>query len=92
MNAIDKLFEWAENNHYLTSTEDMINAASKQFGTMEAELAALKALIRDIVAIIKDSETYECPMGGRAYCLAPHIVRHLILNRPEVVKILKEGK
>ena len=42
MDAIDKLFAWAEDNHYLISTKDMINAASKQFTALTAENAELR--------------------------------------------------
>ena len=53
------------------------------------ERDALKALVREMVRAIKSSETYECPNGGRNYCLSPHIVDPII-NRPEVRVIIEE--
>jgi hypothetical protein len=47
MDALQKFFDWAEHNHYLTSTKEMINAASKQVLETETELAALKKLVRE---------------------------------------------
>jgi hypothetical protein len=39
---LQKLFDWAEDNHYLQSTREMINAAIGQVTAMETELTALK--------------------------------------------------
>lgn len=42
MDDLQKLFDWAEDNHYLTKTRNLINAASKQVSAMEAEITAFK--------------------------------------------------
>ncbi len=56
----------------------------------EKELSTLKDIVREIATAIHNSETYGCPMGGRAFCLSPHIIAS-ILYRPEVQAIIKEG-
>jgi len=50
---LQKLFNWAEDHHYLTTIKEMINAASKQVAEMETQITALQQGLRDAVEVVR---------------------------------------
>jgi hypothetical protein len=95
MDALQKLFNWAEDNHYLTTTHNIINAASKQVQEMETQLAALKNLVREMGKFIRDMVEREL------LALELHLPNSVaikmsqeradkILSNPEVKKLMEE--
>jgi hypothetical protein len=65
MDDLQKLIDWAEENHYLKSTRERIDAASRQLTGIETELTTLRQRLAEAEILL------EHIARGKCYCESP---------------------